>query len=105
MVDKIFGFLPSMIGGQEGQAPLGFEVQSCRLIMGHVHPLSKSTDCWNFISGQFCLMNFYTVKESPKLIMQTVSSGSAFRDWFPKVFGHVQFGDYVSLKATAHLFL
>uniref|UniRef100_A0A663EC46 Myosin VIIB n=1 Tax=Aquila chrysaetos chrysaetos TaxID=223781 RepID=A0A663EC46_AQUCH len=25
MVDKIFGFLPSMIGGQEGQAPLGFE--------------------------------------------------------------------------------
>lgn len=30
MVDKIFGFLPSMIGGQEGQAPLGFEVQwSC----------------------------------------------------------------------------
>ncbi|OXB58837.1 hypothetical protein ASZ78_007554 [Callipepla squamata] len=26
MVDKIFGFLPSMIGGQEGQAPLGFEV-------------------------------------------------------------------------------
>ncbi|XP_075363613.1 unconventional myosin-VIIb [Mycteria americana] len=25
MVDKVFGFLPSMIGGQEGQAPLGFE--------------------------------------------------------------------------------
>ncbi|XP_062354885.1 unconventional myosin-VIIb isoform X3 [Cinclus cinclus] len=25
MVDKIFGFLPSVIGGQEGQAPLGFE--------------------------------------------------------------------------------
>ncbi|XP_069721035.1 unconventional myosin-VIIb [Phaenicophaeus curvirostris] len=25
MVDKIFGFLPAMIGGQEGQAPLGFE--------------------------------------------------------------------------------
>ncbi|XP_039930696.1 unconventional myosin-VIIb isoform X1 [Hirundo rustica] len=25
MVDKIFGFLPSIIGGQEGQAPLGFE--------------------------------------------------------------------------------
>ncbi|NWU97400.1 MYO7A protein, partial [Upupa epops] len=25
MVDKIFGFLPSLIGGQEGQAPLGFE--------------------------------------------------------------------------------
>ncbi|XP_061861375.1 unconventional myosin-VIIb [Colius striatus] len=25
MVDRIFGFLPSVIGGQEGQAPLGFE--------------------------------------------------------------------------------
>ncbi|XP_006902869.1 PREDICTED: unconventional myosin-VIIb [Elephantulus edwardii] len=25
MVEKVFGFLPSMIGGQEGQAPLGFE--------------------------------------------------------------------------------
>ncbi|XP_009987767.1 PREDICTED: unconventional myosin-VIIb [Tauraco erythrolophus] len=25
MVDKIFGFLPAMIGGQEGEAPLGFE--------------------------------------------------------------------------------
>uniref|UniRef100_A0A8C8S4S6 Myosin VIIB n=1 Tax=Pelusios castaneus TaxID=367368 RepID=A0A8C8S4S6_9SAUR len=25
MVDKVFGFLPHMIGGQEGQAPLGFE--------------------------------------------------------------------------------
>lgn len=44
MVDKIFGFLPSMIGGQEGQAPLGFEVQTCRLVMGHVHPLCKSID-------------------------------------------------------------
>lgn len=45
MVDKIFGFLPSVIGGQEGQAPLGFEVQSCRLVMGHVHPLCKSIHC------------------------------------------------------------
>uniref|UniRef100_A0A670IFB0 Myosin VIIB n=1 Tax=Podarcis muralis TaxID=64176 RepID=A0A670IFB0_PODMU len=26
MVDRVFGFLPSLIGGQEGQAPLGFEV-------------------------------------------------------------------------------
>uniref|UniRef100_A0A8C0J2G7 Myosin VIIB n=1 Tax=Chelonoidis abingdonii TaxID=106734 RepID=A0A8C0J2G7_CHEAB len=25
MVDKVFGFLPTVIGGQEGQAPLGFE--------------------------------------------------------------------------------
>ncbi|CAM4610476.1 unnamed protein product [Lepidochelys olivacea] len=25
MVDKVFGFLPAVIGGQEGQAPLGFE--------------------------------------------------------------------------------
>ena len=105
MVDKIFGFLPSVIGGQEGQAPLGFEVQSCRLVMGHIHPLCKSIDCWNSISGQFCLMNFCTVKESPKLVKQTVSSGSAFRGQFPKVFDHVQFGDYVSSKATAHLFL
>lgn len=27
MVDDIFGFLPSMVGGQEGQAPEGFEVR------------------------------------------------------------------------------
>ncbi|XP_060098667.1 unconventional myosin-VIIb [Heteronotia binoei] len=25
MVDRVFGFLPSLIGGQEGQAPMGFE--------------------------------------------------------------------------------
>lgn len=29
MVDRVFGFLPSFIGGQEGQAPLGFEVRRC----------------------------------------------------------------------------
>lgn len=28
MVDTIFGFLPSLVGGQEGQAPSGFEVGS-----------------------------------------------------------------------------
>lgn len=28
MVDTIFGFLPSLVGGQEGQAPSGFEVRS-----------------------------------------------------------------------------
>lgn len=28
MVDRVFGFLPSLIGGQEGQAPLGFEVKT-----------------------------------------------------------------------------
>uniref|UniRef100_A0A3Q1FDI1 Unconventional myosin-VIIb-like n=1 Tax=Acanthochromis polyacanthus TaxID=80966 RepID=A0A3Q1FDI1_9TELE len=27
IVDDIFGFLPSIVGGQEGQAPVGFEVQ------------------------------------------------------------------------------
>lgn len=26
MVDDIFGFLPPIVGGQEGQAPVGFEV-------------------------------------------------------------------------------
>lgn len=26
-MDDIFGFLPSMVGGQEGQAPAGFEVR------------------------------------------------------------------------------
>lgn len=26
MVDSIFGFLPPIVGGQEGQAPVGFEV-------------------------------------------------------------------------------
>lgn len=72
MVDKIFGFLPSMIGGQEGQAPLGFEVWSCRVVMGHTYPLFKHSDCWNSISGQVCLMNFCTVKKSPKLVMQSL---------------------------------
>lgn len=28
MVDTIFGFLPSLVGGQEGQAPSGFEVRT-----------------------------------------------------------------------------
>lgn len=28
MVENIFGFLPSTIGGQEGQAPEGFEVRA-----------------------------------------------------------------------------
>lgn len=28
MVDSIFGFLPEVIGGQEGQAPVGFEVSA-----------------------------------------------------------------------------
>lgn len=27
MVEKVFGFLPAMIGGQEGPAPTGFEVR------------------------------------------------------------------------------
>ena len=26
-MDDIFGFLPKMVGGQEGQAPMGFEVR------------------------------------------------------------------------------
>lgn len=33
MVDNIFGFLPSMVGGQEGQAPVGFEVSFQKLKM------------------------------------------------------------------------
>lgn len=37
MVDKVFGFLPSMIGGQEGQAPLGFEVNSNKEVIGQIH--------------------------------------------------------------------
>lgn len=33
MVDNIFGFLPNVvIGGQEGQAPVGFEVQPLTLM-------------------------------------------------------------------------
>lgn len=31
MVDTIFGFLPNLVGGQEGQAPSGFEVRSTDL--------------------------------------------------------------------------
>lgn len=88
MVDKIFGFLPSVIGGQEGQAPLGFEVQSYRLVMGHTYPLCKPIDCGNSISGQFCLMNFCTVKESLKLCIQSL--GISCRVEFPKVLGDMQ---------------
>lgn len=29
MVERVFGFLPSVIGGQEGQSPRGFEVRPC----------------------------------------------------------------------------
>lgn len=50
-------------------------------------------------------MNFCIVKESLKLVIQTVSSESAFRGQFPQVFGHMQFGDYVSSKPTAYLFI
>lgn len=37
MVDKVFAFLPAVIGGQEGQAPLGFEVKSSKDMMGQIH--------------------------------------------------------------------
>lgn len=30
MVDRVFGFLPSFIAGQEGQAPVGFEVKDMK---------------------------------------------------------------------------
>ncbi|KAA0713123.1 Unconventional myosin-VIIa [Triplophysa tibetana] len=37
MVDDIFGFLPSMVGGQEGQAPAGFEdLESKRAVLEEV---------------------------------------------------------------------
>lgn len=39
MVDRMFDFLPSVIGGQEGPAPLGFEVSSNEEMMGTIfHP-------------------------------------------------------------------
>lgn len=36
MVEQVFGFLPSMIGGQEGQAPWRFEVRWALLLRGLV---------------------------------------------------------------------
>ncbi|KAL4630719.1 unconventional myosin-VIIa-like [Arapaima gigas] len=37
MVDNIFGFLPTMVGGQEGQAPVGFEdLESKRAVMEEI---------------------------------------------------------------------
>ncbi|KTG33664.1 hypothetical protein cypCar_00029292 [Cyprinus carpio] len=37
MVDDIFGFLPSMVGGQEGQAPVGFEdIEGKRVVLEEV---------------------------------------------------------------------
>ncbi|XP_018612550.2 unconventional myosin-VIIa [Scleropages formosus] len=37
MVDNIFDFLPNMVGGQEGQAPVGFEdLESKRVVMEEV---------------------------------------------------------------------
>lgn len=32
MVDSIFDFLPVMVGGQEGQAPVGFEVWAPKVL-------------------------------------------------------------------------
>lgn len=32
MVDSIFDFLPIMVGGQEGQAPVGFEVREPKVL-------------------------------------------------------------------------
>lgn len=46
MVDTIFGFLPNMVGGQEGQAPSGFEVRSkyfrlnCNYVTVHLSRIS-----------------------------------------------------------------
>ena len=42
MVDRVFGFLPALIGGQEGEAPLGFEVSgSYKGIIDHFNPFVK----------------------------------------------------------------
>lgn len=41
MVEQVFGFLPSMIGGQEGQAPSRFEVRwalSFKVQLGWARP-------------------------------------------------------------------
>lgn len=43
MVEQVFGFLPSMIGGQEGQAPSRFEVRwalSFKVQPGRARPSS-----------------------------------------------------------------
>uniref|UniRef100_A0A668AG22 Si:ch73-194h10.2 n=1 Tax=Myripristis murdjan TaxID=586833 RepID=A0A668AG22_9TELE len=36
MVDTIFGFLPTVVGGQEGQAPVGFEVREKRAVIEEI---------------------------------------------------------------------
>ncbi|XP_037530284.1 unconventional myosin-VIIa [Nematolebias whitei] len=37
MVDNIFGFLPSIVGGQEGQAPVGFEnIEEKRIVIEEI---------------------------------------------------------------------
>lgn len=46
-VDDIFGFLPVMVGGQEGQAPEGFEVRT------HKAPLSGLLLCQHVVSVRF----------------------------------------------------
>lgn len=50
MVEQVFGFLPSMIGGQEGQTPARFEVRwalSFKVHLGQARPTqSRPVDLW-----------------------------------------------------------
>uniref|UniRef100_A0AAQ5XKT1 Uncharacterized protein n=1 Tax=Amphiprion ocellaris TaxID=80972 RepID=A0AAQ5XKT1_AMPOC len=57
IVDDIFGFLPSIVGGQEGQAPVGFEVQEH---FARVEDLSKDDydDLDEYSFSKFASMYF-----------------------------------------------
>ncbi|RXN19441.1 unconventional myosin-VIIb [Labeo rohita] len=68
MVDDIFGFLPSMVGGQEGQAPVGFEdLEGKRAVLEEVDlddapmmaiPEEDYDDLDEYSFNKFASMNF-----------------------------------------------
>lgn len=43
MVDSIFDFLPIIVGGQEGQAPAGFEVRQLKVLHVLRNPIESVT--------------------------------------------------------------
>uniref|UniRef100_A0A8D3BUC9 Myosin VIIBa n=1 Tax=Scophthalmus maximus TaxID=52904 RepID=A0A8D3BUC9_SCOMX len=51
MVDSIFGFLPPIIGGQEGQAPVGFEVRAPKVL--HIVYSPWTVNHWIYVCTYF----------------------------------------------------
>uniref|UniRef100_A0AAZ3PKH8 Uncharacterized protein n=1 Tax=Oncorhynchus tshawytscha TaxID=74940 RepID=A0AAZ3PKH8_ONCTS len=59
MVDDIFGFLPNMVGGQEGQAPAGFKVKDLSNRCSKIgHPEEDYDDLDEYSFSKFASMYF-----------------------------------------------